>query len=284
MLVLLGCLLRRWSSPGSQPPLAFPTRRTALVSLTVGLCFWAAGSAIVLTSGDRLRRPDSRRPANRSSSRRISAWRLSSSSTCAAGRRTPGRSGSRPRSSAAALRPWRVCCSCRWPWPTAPRGSALLLALLYPVIDLLLATLVVGQAVLRLRDGPAPRCSSGVGFVALAVADSSLALNLQQRPRTSPTWSSTCLYGVAFALVVSAACARRPDLGVPQERRQRAGMLMGAAAIALAAWPSDRAGSPTGTSPCRPWSPSSLRAGGSSSRCATPRVRPTRCACRAPMS
>ena len=217
--------------------LAFPSRRTALVSLAVGLCFWAAGSAIVLNSGDPLaatRFPSPGELLFLTSYLGIATFLLLD----VAGRRS--HAGTIWLETAVVCG-GAACVAGLLLMPVAAQfaaagtdGTAVLVALLYPVIDLLLATIVVGQAVLRLREVSRPTVFLGAGFVALAVADSSLALNLNNATYVSNVVIDM-LYGAAFALVSAGACARRPDLAVLQERRQRAGVLMGAASIALIA-------------------------------------------------
>jgi diguanylate cyclase (GGDEF)-like protein len=87
-------------------------------------------------------------------------------------------------------------------------GLPLLLALLYPLIDVVLALLVVAQVVLGLRDGL--RGASGLlaGFVAFAAADSDFLLHL-----SSGTYQfgdvSIVVWGAALALITGHACRAR---------------------------------------------------------------------------
>ena len=92
-------------------------------------------------------------------------------------------------------------------------GLPLLLAVMYPLLDVVLALLVLAQVILGLRNGL--RASSGllVGFVAFAVADSDFLLHL-----SSGTYQfgdlSIVVWGVALALVTGHACrSRRPESG-----------------------------------------------------------------------
>ena len=64
-------------------------------------------------------------------------------------------------------------------------GVALLLAVLYPLIDLALATIVIAQMLLHQRDPSLRTAALALGFVLLAVADTSFVLTL-----SSMTYSS----------------------------------------------------------------------------------------------
>ena len=86
-----------------------------------------------------------------------------------------------------------------------PKGLPLLLALMYPLLDLMLALVVVAQAVLRARPWDRSTLLLTVGFLLFAVADSSIVLNLRQGGyefgvALDATW------GLAFALLIAAAC------------------------------------------------------------------------------
>ena len=111
-------------------------------------------------------------------------------------------------------------------------GVALLLAVLYPLIDLALATVVIAQMLLHQRAPSLRTVALALGFVMLAAADSSFVLTL-----SSMTYSSDLalqvLWGASFGLIVTAACA--PQLAEPSgtDARQRARTLLLAAAIAL---------------------------------------------------
>jgi len=112
-------------------------------------------------------------------------------------------------------------------------GLPLLLALIYPLADLLLATLVLGQALLRVRTDRRKSLMLGAGFVLLACADSGFALQV-----STPTYhfgnTSNALWGGAWALLIAAAC--RPEQhGIrAMPRRADTRLLVGAGAIALA--------------------------------------------------
>jgi diguanylate cyclase len=88
-------------------------------------------------------------------------------------------------------------------------GIPLLVAILYPLIDLVLALVVVGQWALSARTWNASTVRLIIGFVALAVADSSLVLNLSVGTYEFSTML-TLLWGVSFILIADAACTPRP--------------------------------------------------------------------------
>ena len=234
LLVLLGFFFVAVVLCLAAAAVAYPSRRTALATLTVGVCLWAVGSAM-LTSGSSLN--DTTFPAPGEALFLASSLFMATFLLLDVPRRTSHAGtiwletavvcgGAATVAGFLLLKPVAVA--------FGSEGVPLLLGLLYPVLDLMLATLVLGQAVLRLRPRSRPTVSLAVGFVALAVADSSLALNL----RTATYVSNVVIdifYGIAFTLICSAACARRADVAQSQVRRQRAGTLIAAATIALAA-------------------------------------------------
>ncbi|MBA2641214.1 MAG: bifunctional diguanylate cyclase/phosphodiesterase [Nocardioidaceae bacterium] len=83
-------------------------------------------------------------------------------------------------------------------------GLPLLLAVVYPLLDIGLAALVLAQLLLHQRDRSWRTAVLIVGFVVLAAADSSVVLNLASGSYPiSPGLNS--LWGAAFALMVGAA-------------------------------------------------------------------------------
>ena len=111
-------------------------------------------------------------------------------------------------------------------------GIGLFLALIYPILDIILMTLVIGQVVLRQRPLTRTTVALVLAFVALAAADSSFVLSLERLVYVSNVMVDT-LYGVAFALLVTGACsADRPDKTLPRPRG-RVGLLLGAGTVAL---------------------------------------------------
>ena len=87
-------------------------------------------------------------------------------------------------------------------------GLALLLALLFPLIDVVLAIVVVGQVAARRRRIDGTTLLLAAGLVVLGLADSSFVVNVSS---TSYVGSAILdvMYGLAFACIVQAACAPR---------------------------------------------------------------------------
>jgi len=112
-------------------------------------------------------------------------------------------------------------------------GVPLLLALLYPMIDLVLAILVLAQVLLRQRERSGGTAALVVGFLLLAAADSSFLLTLSTG---TYVFSVTLglVYGVSFALLASAALTR-PVAVASTHERLRARTLVLAAAVAMTA-------------------------------------------------
>lgn len=112
-------------------------------------------------------------------------------------------------------------------------GLALLLALMYPLADLALALVVLGQSLLQTRSDQRKSVMLGAAFVLLACADSGFALQV-----SAPTYdfgnTSNALWGGAWLLLVAAAC--RPEQRVMRAIPKVAGtrLLVTAGAIALA--------------------------------------------------
>ncbi|MET0447389.1 MAG: bifunctional diguanylate cyclase/phosphodiesterase [Aeromicrobium sp.] len=113
-------------------------------------------------------------------------------------------------------------------------GLPLLLALIYPLADMILALVVLGQALLQTRIDRQKAWMLGAAFVLLACADSGLAL--QDSANTYDFGDiSYALWGAGFALLVAAAC--RPVQSVITSVPRAAGtpILVGAGLVALAA-------------------------------------------------
>jgi hypothetical protein len=88
-------------------------------------------------------------------------------------------------------------------------GLPLLLAILYPVIDLLLAAMVLGQFLLRQRDASRRTAGLAMAFLGLAVADSSFLVNLATHAYSTNVLLDL-VWGGSFAVLVGAAVSRRP--------------------------------------------------------------------------
>lgn len=93
------------------------------------------------------------------------------------------------------------------------QGVPLLLALLYPMLDLILAVLVVGQLILGTREPSRAALSIVAGLVLLAIADSSIVINL-----SGGTYSYGLMlimtWAAGFQLLVDGACRTRPAGGL----------------------------------------------------------------------
>lgn len=106
----------------------------------------------------------------------------------------------------------------------------LLVALIYPLADLVLALVVVAQVGLRLR-GQSPRSALLLaGFLLFAVADSTFVVNLPGGTYSFPVLLDL-LWAAALALVVLAACLpRRPASSRPGRWDSSSALLLAAAA------------------------------------------------------
>ncbi len=212
----------------------FSSRRSALVALTVGFLLWAVASA-ALTSGESL--TDTEFPS-RGETVFLLAYICMATFLLLDVRRQRGHparvwletavmcGGAATLAGVVVLTPVALA--------YGAEGIQGFLALLYPLIDVLLATLVIGQTVMRLRDWTRPTYFLTMGFVVLAFADASLALNLHQDTYVSSRIVDV-LYGLGFALVSSAACMRRPELAPVTSHNPRSWTMVSAAAVALGA-------------------------------------------------
>ncbi len=84
-------------------------------------------------------------------------------------------------------------------------GLPLLLALVYPLADMMLAVVVLGQALSRVRTDRRQSIMMGSAFLLLTAADSAFALQVSAITYDFDTLSNV-LWGGAFALLVAAAC------------------------------------------------------------------------------
>ncbi|AWB91283.1 putative bifunctional diguanylate cyclase/phosphodiesterase [Aeromicrobium chenweiae] len=112
-------------------------------------------------------------------------------------------------------------------------GSSLLLALIYPLADMILALLVLGQSLLQTRSDRRKAWMIGLAFALMACADSGFALQ-----GSASTYDfgnlSYALWGAGFSVLVAAAC--RPGQTVIRAVPRSAGtpVLVGAGLVALA--------------------------------------------------
>ena len=115
-------------------------------------------------------------------------------------------------------------------------GVALLLALLYPLIDLVLAALVIGQALLRLRDRVYQSAALLAAFLLFATADSRFVADLASHHYHFSVLNDAA-WGAGFALIVGSAC--RPSVRaarvIPRRQGPAETLVAGAVAIAVLA-------------------------------------------------
>jgi diguanylate cyclase (GGDEF)-like protein len=118
-------------------------------------------------------------------------------------------------------------------------GVALLLALLYPLIDVSLALLVIAQIMLRARGGIRQSGPLVLAFGVFAYADAHFVTNLSTGVYGSSLINDGC-WGLAFTLLVTHACRRPPEVVDAVPRRQGSVLVVGAgfAALAVLALPS----------------------------------------------
>ena len=223
---------------------AFPGRRLSLLFLTAGVLLWAAGSAIVSASqtqtvvtfpapGEALYLASYLGMAGfllldvpRRGIPTAAIW-LEAAVVCGA---------------AVCLASFAVITPLSGSFSRG--GLHLLLAILYPLIDLILATLVLAQAMLRMRDHSWRTAALALGFLGLAVADSSFIASL-----SNGDYSTSLLldfvWGFSFMAIVGGAISRpTPAVARPIER-QNVGVLPLAGALAVIALVLHPAG-PTG--------------------------------------
>lgn len=112
-------------------------------------------------------------------------------------------------------------------------GLTLLLAILFPLINLLLAAMVLAQCLLHQRDRSRRTAGMIAGFVALAVADCTFIVAITTTQTYSASLAMDALWGAGFALVVSAACAPRGPEVVGSVQRPSGAVLVAGAALAV---------------------------------------------------
>ncbi|NRQ49600.1 putative bifunctional diguanylate cyclase/phosphodiesterase [Aeromicrobium stalagmiti] len=113
-------------------------------------------------------------------------------------------------------------------------GLSLLLALIYPLADVILALVVLGQSLLLTRSDRRKSLMIGVAFLMLAGADSGFALQVSARTYDFGNLSNA-LWGSGFALLVAAACRPRQSVirGVPKVAGPTVLVSAGVAAMAV---------------------------------------------------
>lgn len=103
-------------------------------------------------------------------------------------------------------------------------GLGLLVAVLYPLIDVVLALVVVGQWARGRRPSTWRTASLAIGFILIAFADTSLMVSLGSA-EYSFTLLMDVLWGLGFILIVDAACTPRTVV-VARTRGQVPGWVM----------------------------------------------------------
>jgi diguanylate cyclase len=111
-------------------------------------------------------------------------------------------------------------------------GLPLLLALLYPLIDLMLGLLVIAQIALRARGGFRQASGLCLGFALFAYADAQFVTNLSSGTYDFTVVSDAC-WGLGFAFIVGNACRRPSALLRAIPRRQGPALMIAAGTIAI---------------------------------------------------
>lgn len=208
-----------------------PTRRTSLVVLTCAIALWAAGSATV------------------SAGQTVTAVTFPAPGEVLCFIAYLGLAGfvlmdipRRPRATAAVWLEAAVACAgavclAAFAVVTPMAGSfvrgglPLLLAIMYPLINLLLCAVIIGQVVLRHRGRSGRSFALMAGFACVAVADGSFIVGLSENAYT-PNLVIEALWGVGFMVIVGAACTRPADAVGYAEGRRSAATLAVAAGLA----------------------------------------------------
>jgi diguanylate cyclase len=113
-------------------------------------------------------------------------------------------------------------------------GLALLLFLVYPLLDFGLVVLVVAQVVLGTRSRGRDTTLLVLGLVTLAICDVTLLVLAAPGSAYYSNVVLDILFGLSFALLATGACARRaPASARPRTGRYRGNLLVGAGGVAL---------------------------------------------------
>jgi diguanylate cyclase (GGDEF)-like protein len=113
-----------------------------------------------------------------------------------------------------------------------PDSAPLLVALVYPVADVVLTLLVVAQVGLRMRTADRKTWQLCLGFLSLAVADASFVGHVLHGSAGSTVWNIV-LWGVGFGLIVAAACSQRPPQAIQPTGDMPSSILAAAAVTAV---------------------------------------------------
>src|SRR4051812_36751695 len=114
-----------------------------------------------------------------------------------------------------------------------PEDVSILVAVVYPVADGVLALLVVAQLGLRMRAPDRKSAQLCLGFLLLAAADTSFVGNVLHGSSGS-TVVAIVLWGAGFAELVGAACRRAPQVAIAPTS-ELPGVVLGAATLAAIA-------------------------------------------------
>jgi diguanylate cyclase (GGDEF)-like protein len=226
-VVYFGCLVARVAIAMRR----LPRRRVALGAMLFGVVLWAAESALLQTvqpgrHGEHLATGEvaylgtylafvvyllldvDHRPA-----RAVTTW-LETAVICG---------GSASLAGALVLTPLAA---------GKPAAVPLLVALVYPVADVILALLVVAQFSLRMRSVRRKTWQLCLGFLLLAAADASFIGSVIHGSAGS-TVLNIVLWGAGFGQLVTAACSQEPPAATRPTGEMPAPILVGATLAAV---------------------------------------------------
>uniref|UniRef100_UPI003564E716 hypothetical protein n=1 Tax=Actinotalea sp. TaxID=1872145 RepID=UPI003564E716 len=112
---------------------------------------------------------------------------------------------------------------------------ALAAAVLFPLVNLVLAAIVLAQVVLRNRASSLRTWLLMAGFVLLAIGDSNFLATAANGPTYTSSLLVNALWAVGFVVLGEAATRRRRDDASLTSQRTSPYLLLGAAAVAVAA-------------------------------------------------
>ena len=211
-----------------------PDRRAALLLLATGICLWGAGSAMLTASGDlsSITFPAPGEGLFLASYVGMAAFLLMDVRR----RGVPTLSVSLE---ATVICGATACLSALvGVIPLANGfdrdGVPLLLAVLYPLIDLMLVLVVLAQVLLGQRDISGRTAALVCGFALLATADSSFLLTMPSKTYVASA-ALDILYGLSFAVLAGAALTRPGEVLSTRHDQVRASTLVLAAGVAMTA-------------------------------------------------
>ncbi|WP_182111256.1 MULTISPECIES: bifunctional diguanylate cyclase/phosphodiesterase [unclassified Actinotalea] len=116
----------------------------------------------------------------------------------------------------------------------AAADLSLLLAILFPLINVLLAALTLAQVLLRQREWSRATVGLIAGFLGLAVADSTFIVAIMSTRTYTTSLATAALWGASFGLVVGAAATRRVATVTTSPRPATGHLMLAGAALAVA--------------------------------------------------